>query len=166
MIIFLIGFMGSGKSTTGKQLAKRLGYSFLDTDKLIVEQLGISINEIFNRLGEKTFRENETRLLNELISKDNIVVSTGGGMPCHGNNMDIINRHGLSVYLKQSSQALYDRLFSGKENRPLIKDMSETELMAFIEEKLSEREPYYNKALHIVSGLNVRLDELVKLLRN
>ncbi|GAG82863.1 unnamed protein product [marine sediment metagenome] len=88
MIIFLIGFMGSGKSTTGKQLAKRLGYTFVDTDNLIVERLGMSVNEIFDRLGEKTFRKNETRLLNELILKNNLVVSTGGGLPCYGNNMD------------------------------------------------------------------------------
>ena len=97
MIIFLIGFMGSGKSTTGKQLAKCLGYGFVDTDKRIVERFGMSVNEIFDRLGESRFRESETGLLNELCAKDNLVVSTGGGLPCHADNMEIINRSGISV---------------------------------------------------------------------
>ena len=166
MIIFLIGFMGSGKSTTGKQLAKRLGYTFVDTDNLIVERLGMSVNEIFDRLGEKTFRKNETRLLNELILKNNLVVSTGGGLPCYGNNMDLMNLHGQSVYLKVSSSALHDRLSSRKNKRPLIKDLSDAELMAFIENKLYEREEYYNRARHVVRGLVVNVEDLVKMVKD
>ena len=166
MIIFLIGFMGSGKSTTGKQLAKRLGYNFIDTDNLIVEKLGMSVNEIFDRLGEKSFREHETRLLNELILKNNLVVSTGGGLPCHGDNLDLMNIYGQSVYLKASSSALHDRLSSRKNKRPLIKDLSDVELMAFIENKLSEREEYYTRAKHVVRGLDVSVEDLVKLVKD
>ena len=158
--------MGSGKSTTGKQLAKRLGYNFIDTDNLIIERLGMSVNEIFDRLGEKSFRENETRLLNELILKNNLVVSTGGGLPCHGDNMDLMNIHGQSVYLKASSSALHDKLSSRKNKRPLIKDLSDVELMAFIENKLSEREEYYTRAKHVVRGLDVSVEDLVKLVKD
>ena len=166
MIIFLIGFMGSGKSTTGKQLAKRLGYTFIDTDNLITERLGMSVNEIFNQLGENTFRENESRLLNELILKNNLVISTGGGLPCHGDNMDLMNLNGQSVYLKVSSAALHGRLSSRKDKRPLIKDLSDVELMAFIENKLSEREEYYTRARHVVRGLDVNVEDLVKLVKD
>ena len=87
MNIFLIGFMGSGKSTTGKKLARKLGYAFMDTDSEIVRRFSMSVNEIFDRLGEDRFRDAEVRLLNELIRRNNIVVSTGGGLPCHGENM-------------------------------------------------------------------------------
>ena len=163
MIVFLIGFMGSGKSTTGKRLAQRLGYSFLDTDQQIVEQFGMTVNEIFDNLGEKTFRESETHVLNEIITKQNLVVSTGGGLPCHGGNMDIINRHGLSIYLKITSDALFERLVSRKYKRPLIRDLTDTELKAFINKKLDEREPWYNKSMHIVEGFNLDYNELENL---
>ena len=158
--------MGSGKSSTGQKLARRMGYAFVDTDRLIVERFGISVNEIFDRLGEKRFRESETNLLNELISKDNLVVSTGGGLPCHADNMDIINRNGLSVYLKLSPAVLHERLLTRKHKRPLIRDLSDSGLKAFIDAKLAERETYYNRARFIVAGPDVDLDELLKLLRS
>jgi shikimate kinase len=164
MIIFLIGFMGSGKSTTGKRLAGRLGYSFLDTDSQIVKQFGMSVNDIFDRLGEKKFRESEVNLLNELVLRKNLVVSTGGGLPCHGDNMDVINRHGISVYLKVSPSALYRRLVTRKYKRPLIRDLTDTELQKFIEQKIEEREPFYSRAKYVVEGLNVDLDMLIRLL--
>lgn len=157
--------MGSGKSTTGKKLAKKLGYEFLDSDTLIVEQYGMSINEIFDHLGEESFRESETRLLKELISRSNLVVSTGGGLPCHSGNMDIINRNGISIYLKVSYSVLFNRLLNRKYKRPLIRNLSDQELKFFIEKKLSRREPFYNKATHIVRGLDVEIDELVDLIR-
>jgi len=158
--------MGSGKSTTGKELAKRLGYGFVDTDKRIVEEFGMSVNEIFDRLGEEMFRSSETRVLNDLISRNNMVVSTGGGLPCYGNNMDIINRHGISIYLKASPKVLAERLSSRKQNRPLIKDLSDEELRKFIKKKLKERKPYYKMARYTVAGLEVKIKELVSLVRD
>lgn len=166
MIIFLIGFMGSGKSTTGKALAKYLGYGFVDTDKRIVEEFGMSVNEIFDRLGEEMFRTSEIRVLNELVTRKNIVVSTGGGLPCHGGNMDIINKHGISIYLKASPKALAERLSPRKQNRPLIKDLSDKELRKFIKEKLKERKPYYKMARYTVPGLEVKIKELATLVRD
>ncbi len=162
MIIFIIGFMGSGKSSTGKKLAEKLGYEFVDTDKRIVEKLGMSVNEIFDRLGEETFRKEESRLLKELVSGKNLVVSTGGGLPCHGDNMEIINRNGISVYLKASPEELYARLLSRKHKRPLIRDLSDSELKTFIEEKLAVREPYYKMARHVMKGIDVRFEDLLR----
>ncbi len=155
--------MGSGKSTTGKELAKRLKYGYADTDSIIIEKFGMSINEIFLRLGEARFRESEIRVLNDLVSRKNIVISTGGGLPCHGENMDIINRYGVSVYLKASPEELTDRLSTRKEKRPLIKDLSDKELLDFIKEKLQEREPHYEKARYTVGGLEINIRELVAL---
>jgi shikimate kinase len=164
MIIFLIGFMGSGKSTTGKKLAMRLGYAYLDTDSQIVSKFGMSVNEIFDRLGEEKFRDAEFRLLNELIRRKNIVVSTGGGFPCLGENMEIINRYGFSIYLKVSPSDLYQRLSTRKQKRPLIRDLSDADLKRYIDQKLAERESYYSRARHTVDGLHVSQDELIRLL--
>lgn len=164
MIVFLIGFMGSGKSTTGRKLAGRLGYAFVDTDKVITGEVGMSVNEIFDRLGEEKFREQETRLLKELVKRDRVVVSTGGGLPCHSNNMDLILQYGRSVYLRVSPLQLHSRLYSRKHKRPLIRDLSEEELKSFIERTLGEREDYYNRAEIIVKGISTDLDELVNLL--
>ncbi len=158
--------MGSGKSTAGRQLAKRLGYDFVDTDSRIMERFGMSINEIFDRLGEDAFRNEETRLLKELVSERDLVVSTGGGLPCYGDNMDIINRHGVSIYLKASPAALYNRLSSRKHKRPLIRDLSDEELKMFIENKLKEREPFYNKARHVIRGIDIDPEVLMKMVRD
>ena len=164
MIVFLIGFMGSGKSTTGKRLAQRLGYSFLDTDQQIVEQFGMTVNEIFDQQGENAFRQMETKLIEELALEDKIVVSTGGGLPCHGSNMETMNNTGITVYLKADSDALYYRLKHRKFKRPLIRKLSDNELKSYIEQKLTEREPWYEQAKITVSAMDVKLNlyELVR----
>jgi shikimate kinase len=164
MIIFLVGFMGSGKSTVGRGLARRLGYTFIDMDARLEGEHGMSINEIFEKLGEKAFREMENNLLKEMVSRQDAVISTGGGLPCTGNNMDLINRNGVSIYLKMEPSALLDRLSRGKSRRPLIRHLSRQELETFIYEKLREREPVYLRAHHTVSGLNVDMDSLVEIL--
>jgi shikimate kinase len=164
MIIFLVGFMGSGKSTVGLGLARRLGYSFIDMDARIEGEHRMSINEIFEKLGEKAFREMENNMLNEMVSLQDAVISTGGGLPCTGNNMDLINRKGVSIYLRMDPAALLNRLSRGKSRRPLIRDLSREELETFICEKLKEREPVYLRAHHIVNGLDVKLNELVEIL--
>jgi shikimate kinase len=164
MLIFLVGFMGSGKSTLGQRLARRLGYSFIDMDTRIEGEYGMTINEIFETLGEKAFRDMENQLLEEMFMQENAVISTGGGLPCTGNNMDLINRHGVSIYLRLEPSALINRLSRGKSRRPLIRHLSRPELEAFIEAKLREREPVYLKAHHTVSGLNMKVDKIVGLL--
>ena len=139
MIIFLVGFMGSGKSTVGQKLARRLGYSFVDMDARLEGEHGKTINEIFEKLGEKAFRKMESNLLKELVSLQDTVISTGGGLPCTGNNMDLINREGVSIYLRMEPEALLNRLSRGKSRRPLIRHLSRQELETFIREKLRER---------------------------
>ncbi len=156
--------MGSGKSTVGKGLARRLGYSFVDMDARIEGEHGLSINEIFEKLGEKAFREMENNLLKEMVSLKDAVISTGGGLPCTGNNMDLINRKGVSIYLQLDPAALLNRLSRGKSRRPLIRHLSREELETFIYEKLKEREPVYLKAHHVVNGLDVNLEKLAEIL--
>ena len=146
MKIFLIGFMGSGKTTIGRLLAKDLGFDFIDTDSFIEAQQGITIAEIFALHGEVAFREMEHKLLLDLQNCNSAVISTGGGMPCHNGNMDVMLACGKAVYLKTSPQALAQRLILSQDERPLIRGKTETELLQYITEQLSKREPVYNRA--------------------
>jgi shikimate kinase len=163
MNIFLIGFMGSGKTATGRKLAHRIGYRFIDMDSLIEEQEGMSISTIFNKMGEAEFRKMERETLEKLILKDRLVVSTGGGVPCEPGNMDLINRHGISVYLKMDPSDLYERLKTRQSARPLIRDLSGPELRQYISIKLSERESYYSKAKYTVDGSRRDVEEIIRI---
>jgi len=162
--IFLIGFMGSGKSTLGAQLARRLNYQFVDMDQLIEDTAELTIPEIFNEHGEEVFRKWEHDILLELCSREKLVISTGGGAPCHSGMMDLMNANGCTIYLKLSPGALQDRLMRSKTERPLIKGKSEPELLEFISILLEEREKFYEQATHIVDGINLRSEELATLL--
>ena len=164
--IFLIGFMGSGKSTLGAQLARHLGYQFVDMDQLIEDTAEMSIPEIFNEHGEEVFRKWELDILNELCQSEKLVISTGGGAPCHSGIMDLMQECGTSIYLKLSAEALLSRLISSRTERPLIKGKSETELLEFIRSKLKERDEFYMQASHVVDGLNIKADSLARLLRD
>jgi len=164
MKIFLIGFMGSGKTTIGKCLAERIGFDFVDTDSFIEMQQGMAVSELFAQHGEAAFREMEHNILLEIQKLDCAVVSTGGGMPCYGNNMDIMRSGGKVVYLKTSPQALTHRLFCLHNERPLIKGKTEEELQQYIVEKLSEREPFYSRAHIIVQTENFSMEALLRLL--
>ncbi len=164
MIVFLIGFMGSGKSATGRKLARKLGYTFVDMDDCIEKKTGMPVRKIFRKKGEAKFRKMERRLLEKLVRKDDLVVATGGGVPCGEGNMDLIKRHGTSVYLKMDPSLLFERLKTRQAKRPLIRELSEKELMKFIRSKLAEREAFYMQADHIVDGSKRDADELVGLL--
>jgi shikimate kinase len=153
-IIYLIGFMGSGKSTIGKRLAAHLGWSFIDLDKLIEEHTGRTIPEIFSQKGENYFRETESFLLNNLNLISDTVISTGGGAPCYGNNMEFMCGTGLTLYLKLTPEELKSRLSESKGDRPLIKDLNDKSLMKFIKQKMAEREKWYDKAVLTFTGLN------------
>ena len=162
--IFLIGFMGSGKSTLGAQLARRLDYQFMDMDKLIEDTGELTIPEIFNEHGEEVFRKWEHDILLELCRREKLVISTGGGAPCHSGMLDLMNANGCTIYLKLSPNALHDRLMRSKTERPLIKGKSEAELLEFITKLLEKREKIYEQATHIVDGINLRSEELAALL--
>lgn len=162
--IFLIGFMGSGKSTHGKILARKIGYQYVDMDHLIEETADMTIPRIFKEHGEEVFRKWEQDILLELNKRDRLVISTGGGAPCHGEMMQFMNDHGTTIYIQLPPEALRDRLLHSRTERPLIQGKSETELMEFITTLLAEREHFYMQARHSIDGLNLKLEDLVSLL--
>jgi shikimate kinase len=144
--------MASGKSTLGKKLARKLNFEFIDSDHEIEKQTGKKISEIFSELGENTFRELENNFVQTLIGKTNIVLSTGGGLPCFHDNISLINNLGQSFYLKLSPKELTKRILNAKTIRPLAKDKSPEELLTFVENLLSQRENFYLQAQHTLSG--------------
>lgn len=162
--IVLVGFMGSGKSTLGKQLAKKLSMTYVDMDLEIERNEAMSISEIFELHGEKYFRSLETEMLKSFRSKDTLVISTGGGAPCFNNNIDVINEVGDSVYLKVPNTELRNRLIVGKATRPLIAKMNETELMAFVDASVQKREEFYAQCKHTVNSSNITLQDILTVL--
>ena len=144
--IFLIGYMGAGKTTAGRELAKVLGLDFIDLDHFIQGRFQKTVSQIFQEVGETEFRNIEHNMLREVGEFEDIVIATGGGTPCFFNNMDYMNLAGTTVYLKAHPEALASRLNTCKDKRPLIKDKSEEELYAFIVESLEKREPFYSQA--------------------
>ncbi|MCX6333900.1 MAG: shikimate kinase [Bacteroidia bacterium] len=163
--IYLIGFMGSGKSTAGKKLATLLGWSFIDIDRKIEENAGKTIPQIFSQDGEEVFRKIESDVLKSIKSQEETIVSTGGGTPCHGNNMDYMLESGLTIYLKMTPEQLTYRLLESTGNRPLIKNVSDEQLPEFIEKVLSVREKSYNRADIIVEGINLDISRLLTLIK-
>ena len=145
--IYLVGFMGVGKSTLGRQLAQHLGYRFLDIDKLFEHKYKISIHRFFEKYDEALFRKLGHELLEETFSLENVVVSTGGGTPCYFDAMDKMNAHGVTVYLEMDQESLFRRLTRARRKRPLVTNLSENALRDTISDKLTERLPYYSRAM-------------------
>ena len=155
MKIYLIGFMGSGKTTIGKRLSSRLGFSFVDTDDLFTTLQGICVKDYFAIYSEEKFREEEQKILYQTQNMDNVVVSLGGGTPCYQDNMQWILANGISIYIKMSAQALCSRLKNSKLERPLLQTDN---LLETIQNLLSQRENVYNQAHITVSGLDFSMD--------
>ncbi|WP_085537556.1 shikimate kinase [Massilibacteroides vaginae] len=153
--IFLIGYMGAGKTTVGKQLASRMGLSFVDLDLHIEARYHKSVRELFAERGEDAFREIERKMLHEVAEFENVLVSTGGGSPCFFDNMEFMNRSGQTVYLKVSVQELTKRLETCRQTRPVLKDRSGESLFRFIDENIQKREPYYNQASVVFDAENM-----------
>ncbi|OUV76112.1 MAG: hypothetical protein CBC83_01100 [Flavobacteriales bacterium TMED123] len=164
MRVFLIGFMGCGKSTIGKELAKQMGFDFIDLDKYIEKKEVKSIQQIFKKKGELAFRKIEGIALLEICKKNNIVIATGGGTPCFLKNMQTILDKGRSIYLKMEAEELKERLVNKQTQRPLLNNKSEKELFDFIKSTLLEREDFYNQADFIVEGKNISSESVLKLL--
>lgn len=163
--VFLIGFMGSGKTTWGKKLANALQVPFVDLDHEIVEHIGMSIPEYFSKYGEEKFRGLEREILFAQQNKSGII-STGGGTPCYFQNMDWLLDNGIVLYLKHSPKSLWNRLNQSDINkRPALKGMTGDDLLQFIESKLEERAPFYDRAHILVDQLNTNLEELVSLVK-
>ncbi len=150
MRIYLIGFMGSGKSTFGKKLARKLGYDFYDMDKMIEQIEGVSVSELFSVKGEEHFRKLERDVLHSTYIHKNTVISCGGGTPCYFDNMDWMNDKGTTIYLNVPAERLYGRLKTRRHKRPLIAGLDDAQLKDYIFQKLSERETYYLKAQSVM----------------
>ena len=148
--IILIGYMGSGKTTVGKALSKETGMMFYDLDWYIESRMRKTVSQIFAERGEEGFRQIEHNMLHEVAEFEDVIISCGGGTPCFFDNMDYLNQQGDVVYLKATPETLYKHLLMAKVERPLLKDKTPEELIAYITEHLKEREPFYGKARHIL----------------
>ena len=144
--IFLLGFMGSGKSTVGRQLADELGWQFVDTDVFIETRWRQRITDMFASVGEAGFRRRERMVIEELMTMEDTVFATGGGMPCYGDTMELLREAGVTIYFRCTPEVLVQRLELCKRTRPTIRDKSGAELEAFVRTTLLERAPIYTRA--------------------
>jgi shikimate kinase len=159
--------MGSGKSTHGKKLASFLKREFLDLDEFIVSKYQMSIDDLFELKGETEFRNIESNELTNIINLDKaMVVSLGGGTPCFNNNIELIKRSGLLVYIQMDAKSLANRLMNAKSSRPLIKNKSNDELLNFITDSLKNREIFYNQAHVLINGINLDEQKIYKAIQD
>lgn len=163
---FLLGYMGSGKSYIGKQLAERIDQNFIDFDEEIEKRENSTISEIFQKKGEIFFRKLERKILEEIIAlNEDAVIALGGGTPCYGNNMELIkaNNEVTSFYLKLNIENLTERLEAEKAHRPMISHLEEKDkLEEFIRKHLFERGFYYNQSDYIIDCNNISSEEIIK----
>ena len=149
--ILLIGFMAAGKTTLGKALARDLGLQFIDLDHYIENRYHSTVSQLFADRGEEGFRQIERNMLHEVAEFENVIISCGGGTPCFYDNMEYMNRQGMTLYLKASPEVLAAHLRMGRTVRPLIVGKNDEELRQFIMESLEKREPYYSKAKYMMN---------------
>lgn len=161
MKIFLVGFMGCGKSTKAKQLANLLNCELIDLDSVIVTEQKMSIADYFSAHGEAAFRQLENQTLKSYAYPETCVVATGGGLPCYFDNMDWMNANGTTVFLEMTPPQLVSRLHN-REKRPLLKGMDDEQLLAFIIKKLEERNPFYHQARLTVDAFDLKTEDLLK----
>jgi shikimate kinase len=146
MLIFLVGFMGSGKTHWGKRWSLAYDIPFVDLDDAIETAEGKTIPAIFAAHGETYFRDLETKILRDFAQQKNIIIACGGGTPCFHDNMQWMNEHGITVYITSPAEVIIRRVMVQQETRPLLKDLSPAELLAYIEQTIERREPYYTQA--------------------
>jgi len=168
--VFLIGYMGAGKTTAGRILARRMNLNYIDTDYFIENRYHRRISEIFASEGETYFREMEQRVLLEISEYEDVIISTGGGLPCFNGNMTLMNHTGVTVYLDVPAAELATRLEKSLTLRPVLKQRAGDELVDFIKESLSTRKPFYEQAKIWIqtekmnNDIEILVDELESLL--
>ena len=146
--VFLIGYMGCGKTTLGEELARQMQLQYIDLDDFIEAKCGMSIVEIFDEMGENRFRELETAALREVATMTGVIIGCGGGTPCHGDNMSLMNQAGMTVWLTTSPERITARLVlpDQKAKRPKIARLPDNAILALVEQELAQRNPYYSQA--------------------
>lgn len=165
MRIYLIGYMGCGKSTIGRKIARFAHLDFADTDTLVERSEGSAVADIITYQGEEYFRGVEQRVLEATASEDDIIVSTGGGLPIWGNNMERIGQLGLSVYLRRSPQNIISRLSPyGRQKRPKFRGLNDEQLLAFMTTHMAEREPVYSRADIVIDCDNMSDNDIIDLI--
>ena len=165
MKIFLIGFMGSGKTYWGRLLSVKLQLPFSDLDTVITEAEKRSVADIFAESGEEYFRYKEKETLEKIVrEQDRFILSCGGGTPCFFNNIEFMKKNGKVVWLNTSIDVLKERLLKERKTRPLIRDIDDAELKRYIVRKLSERRMYYEQADLMVNEEGISLEHLISLL--
>lgn len=153
MNYYLVGYMYSGKTTFGRQLAEAKGMDFLDLDRAFEERYHYTVPRFFAAFGERAFRQLESQLLHSTADLHNCVIATGGGTPCHSGNMEFILAHGTAIYLRLSADDLVVRALHSRNPRPLVKGLSEAQLREKITQQLKEREGFYLRAPITLDGL-------------
>lgn len=166
MRIYLIGYMGCGKSHLGRRFSKHLGLQFIDMDHYIEERNYKTIPQIFADEGESGFRQKERKALEELTEFNDVLIATGGGAPCFFDNVDLMNKTGKTIYLNIDPAILAERLLKSKTERPLIHGKSKDELVAFIDETLTKRNKFYSQAKYQITEPDIDLNYLMKLLED
>ncbi|WP_299667335.1 shikimate kinase [uncultured Polaribacter sp.] len=167
MKIILLGYMASGKSTIGNALSKKLNMNFIDLDDYISKHEKCSIPEIFKTKGEIYFRRIENKYLKEILnSKDNFILSLGGGTPCYANNMELMhNSEATSIYVKASITTLVTRLIKEKSKRPLVAALEDEQITEFVAKHLFERRFFYEQAKIVLNTEHKSVDSIVTELR-
>ena len=160
--IYLVGYMGAGKTTTARRLAHRLGWEVVDTDALFEEKYKISVNDFFNKYDEPLYRKLESAVLKETETLEKVVVSTGGGTACYFDNMDWMNSHGLTVFMRISPEAAVDRVIHSRHKRPLVEGKSEAELAEFVNKHYASRMPFYEQAKITIKAEDLDLEHLLE----
>lgn len=166
MRIYLIGYMGCGKSTLGKKLARHAGLQFVDMDHYIEKRNCKTVPQIFAEEGEAEFRKKERKALEELSEFSDVVIATGGGAPCFFDNVELMNRTGKTIYLNINPKILAERLMKSKTERPLIKGKSKEELVRFIDETLKKRNEFYAQAHYQITRPDIDLKEVMAMIQN
>lgn len=162
MRIYLVGYMYCGKTTVGRLLAKRCGYEFLDLDQAIEQRYHTTIPLFFQKYGEPLFRQIETQMLHATESLDNIVISTGGGTPCHNDNMEWIRTHGTSIYLSLAAEDICTRMNASRKCRPTLANLAPEERQQFVHRQLDERIYYYSQATHTIEIRHLKPENIVE----
>ncbi len=171
--IILIGYMGAGKTTVGRELSRQMGLPFYDLDWYITSRMRKTVKEIFDQQGEEGFRRIERNMLHEVAEFENVIISCGGGTPCFYDNMEYMNAQGDTVYLKATPEVLYRHLQMGRSVRPLLLNKTPDEVRSFVKEQLTQREPFYSKARYTLdvnlmdnlSKIQMTIKSLMKLLQ-